>query len=243
LGEAVFNEGVTLLANGQPEAALQEFQKSLDAAIGDQKADSFYNIAVCHARLGNADKAVEAATEALAIDPSLARDIEADADLAELAAGKRFQPILKAAARRAALVGLDGWLFVAGIGLLLTVILGGAGLVAMLRTYSDVAATRYAGLYTLEMFAGAGVFAFSVYATVRFFGKKRNAPAAIIGLLVGNIAVTALLLLIELNAGATLLAVANTGALVQGVIAAAIWIPYFRVSKRVKATFRTDSSS
>ena len=60
----MFSQGVTLLANGNPAAALQEFQKSLADATGDQKADSLYNVGVCHVRLGNIEAAVQAVAEA-----------------------------------------------------------------------------------------------------------------------------------------------------------------------------------
>lgn len=239
----MFNEGVSLLASGQPEAALDEFTKSLDAAKDDQKADSLYNIAVCHARLGNLEEAALAATEALLIDPSLAQEMEADEDLARLTRSESLRPILKVATRRAALVGIRGWLLLPAIGLLMGVTVGGLGLLGMLRAYSGVAATQYAGLFLLELFAQAALVAYAAYATVRFFGKKRDAPSAIIGLLVANLTASALLLVLELNAGATLLAIENGRALVQGGIAAAIWIPYFRVSERVKATFRSESNS
>jgi Tfp pilus assembly protein PilF len=48
MSENGFSQGVTLLEAGNPSAALQKFEKSLADAEGDQKADSLYNIAVCH---------------------------------------------------------------------------------------------------------------------------------------------------------------------------------------------------
>ena len=104
----MFSQGVTLLTNGNPAAALQEFQKSLADATGDQKADSLYNIAVCHVRLGDIGAAVQAVAEALTIDPVLGDEIRSDEDFAPLAANEPFQETLKLAERRVATSGETG---------------------------------------------------------------------------------------------------------------------------------------
>lgn len=93
-----FRSGVSLLAAGNPEAALGAFQKSLAEAVGDEKADSLYNIAVCHLRLGSHDAALEALRQALGIDPSMAAEIEIDEDFAPLRGNYAFSEIVKAAA-------------------------------------------------------------------------------------------------------------------------------------------------
>lgn len=76
----MFRKGVTLLAAGDPGAALLEFQEALTNAVGDAKADSLYNIAVCYVRLGDMDMAMQALVKAVGLDPQLAQEIRLDQD-------------------------------------------------------------------------------------------------------------------------------------------------------------------
>lgn len=135
------------------------------------------------------------------------------------------------------LVGIGGWLVLPAIGFVLGSIVGAVMLVVALGVYSDVAAAGYGGLYALELFVEVGLLAFLIYAATLFFGKKRNAPSTIIALLIASLASSGVLLVIELGAGAEEFAIESGKQLVRSVIGAAIWISYFRKSKRVKATF------
>jgi hypothetical protein len=135
------------------------------------------------------------------------------------------------------LVGIGGWLILPAIGFVLGPIVGVVSLIAAFALFSDVANAGYGGIYTLELLVEVGLLIFLVYAATRFFGKKSNAPSTIIALLITTLVASGLLIMIELGAGAEQFAIESGKQLVRGIIGAAIWIPYFRVSKRVKTTF------
>ncbi len=132
---------------------------------------------------------------------------------------------------------IGGWLVLPAIGLVLGPIISVVSLIAAMALFSDVEASGYGGIYQLELLVQLGLLAFLIYAAMRFFGKKSNAPSTIITLLIASLVASAGLLVIELSAGAEEFAIESGKQLVRDVIWAAIWIPYFRVSKRVKATF------
>jgi hypothetical protein len=137
----------------------------------------------------------------------------------------------------AQLVGIGGWLTLPAIGFVLGPIVRVVMFVIALGLYSDVSSAGYGGIYALELLVELGLLVFLIYAATRFFGKKRNAPSTIIALLITSLVSSGLLLVIELGAGAEEFAIENGKQLARSVIGAVIWIPYFRVSKRVKATF------
>ena len=135
------------------------------------------------------------------------------------------------------LVGIGGWLVVPAIGLVLSPIIMGVSLVMSAGLASDVARQGYGGFHALEMLCDFGLLLFIIYAAIHFFGKRRNAPSIMIALYVVQLVSQGVLLMIELGADAEPFAIESGKALVRSAIGAAIWIPYFRVSKRVKATF------
>ena len=135
------------------------------------------------------------------------------------------------------LVGIDGWLILPALGLLIAPVMMVVDLVKSLSIASDVADAGYGGILALEMVVEAGLLVFIVYAATQFFGKRSSAPFIMISLYVAQVVAEAILLEVELATDAGPFAVQSGEALVRSVIVAAIWIPYFRTSKRVRSTF------
>jgi hypothetical protein len=135
------------------------------------------------------------------------------------------------------LVGIRGWLILPAIGFVLGPIISVVPLIAAVALFSDVQSAGEGGIYGLELAVQVGILAFLLYAATRFFGKKANGPSLIITLLLVSLGASVVLLVIELGTGAEESAMTTSKQLVRAVVGAAIWIPYFRVSKRVKATF------
>ena len=131
---------------------------------------------------------------------------------------------------------LGGWLILPAIGLVLGCIMSLVGIVASLGLSANLP-SRYQGIFALSLIFDIGLTIFLVYAAVRFFGKRRNAPATMIALLIVQLVVNALLLAISLGSNAEPFAVAAGVQLLRSIIPALIWIPYFSVSQRVKRTF------
>lgn len=135
------------------------------------------------------------------------------------------------------LKGIRGWLILPAIGLILSPIIGVIGLFALLGMYQDIVRLGYGGVYTLELIVLFGLLVFTIYAAIKFFGKKKDAPKIMIILYSVSLVASLVLLGVELLAGPEEFAVETGKQLVRDIVAAAIWIPYFNVSKRVKATF------
>ena len=77
------------------------------------------------------------------------------------------------------------------------------------------------------------ILCFEVYVAVIFFQKKKHAPTCIIFLLYAAVGFVILKGVTAGSAGFEL----EASAMLAPVLLAAIWIPYFKRSKRVKATF------
>ncbi len=131
---------------------------------------------------------------------------------------------------------LGGWLVLPAIGLVLGGILSVVGICVSLGLASQLP-SRYQGILALNVLFDVGLTAFLIYAAVRFFGRRRNAPATMIAFMVTGIVVNGLLLAVNIGADAEPFAIECGKALAKGIVGAIIWVPYFLVLKRVKRTF------
>jgi hypothetical protein len=138
--------------------------------------------------------------------------------------------------------GFGGWLILPAIGMVLSPLLGVIGLFLGLEPLDELVRHGF-GLYAIPRYiAMLGLLIYTFMAAVRFFKKRSNAPATLIKLLIARVIIAFvffILGIIVLGGNDELLIVMllrSNNFIAQGV-AAAIWVPYFRVSKRVKATF------
>jgi hypothetical protein len=140
-------------------------------------------------------------------------------------------------ARDQKLVGIGGWLIWHAIGFVIGLIYFPVMLIASLVNYSKVARAGYGGIQAIEPIVIIGLLCFMLYTATLFFRKKRNAPGTIIIYFIVGLVIAVIFFVIEFNAGTKLFTVNTVEWLVKGIIKVPIWIPYFLVSKRVKATF------
>jgi len=150
---------------------------------------------------------------------------------------------------------IGGWLYFPAIGLIVGCITRTiyVSIVAFLVPFFVHDAYRANAHKLLEILLAyvaseALLLAFLAYTTVRFFRKKRNAPNAATAMLIAQVVVYGLLIALFIAADADYTITRNVPGLAKGsliafagsVLAAALWIPYFRISKRVKKTFVLD---
>ena len=146
------------------------------------------------------------------------------------------QQLPENAARHGAPPAFGGWLYLPAVGLGLGILLSVFNLFVALSYAGDIP-SRYSEIFTVTLLAEFGFLAFIVYVATRFYGRRRNAPAMMIAALAGGVALYLALLIFALAADAEPFAVASGQLLVRNIIGAAIWIPYFTMSKRVRDTF------
>jgi hypothetical protein len=133
--------------------------------------------------------------------------------------------------------GIGGWLILPAFGLVLAPIMTIIDVILSIQLMPDVQRAGYGGIHAVNILAEMGMLGFLIYAATRFFGKRADAPRTMIALYVAQLAVAAALLCVEVAADAVPYAAESGKALVKNGIGAAIWIPYFRNSRRVKDTF------
>lgn len=148
-----------------------------------------------------------------------------------------FNPIQET---RAEPIKIGGWLILPAVGLVLGAIVS---LINLVRTYAalPLVAKNFSVVLLLLVVAQHGLFFYLLVVANRFFRRRKDAPESMISLLFAPMWVSGILLLSALGIGAFPAAALFFVGMVIGAVPAAIWIPYFRRSKRVKRTFLHDA--
>lgn len=142
------------------------------------------------------------------------------------------------------LTGIRGWLILSAIGLVLSLIGGGVGIIIGLGSLKEMIDNDYGGYAVPSLLIKAGLFVYLIFVSLRFFKKLKNAPKSVTRLIIAHLAASVTLFIIwglvsdwESNyPGESMLTRMFVFIITRG-ISAAIWIPYFKKSKRVQATF------
>lgn len=132
--------------------------------------------------------------------------------------------------------GIGGWLVLPAIGLILNPVVWIFSLIFTAGEFSNVP-SRLESWVMLMMAAETMVMLYFLFAARRFFRKKRNTPAVMIGGIALRFFVYTFLVLAAAIGDESNIAVFNMVEAGKSLIPAAIWIPYFIVSDRVKRTF------
>ncbi|HEY7437018.1 MAG TPA: DUF2569 domain-containing protein [Methylomirabilota bacterium] len=149
------------------------------------------------------------------------------------------------------LVGLRGWLALVGVGFCLAPLrilrdVTQHARVLQSDTWAVLTTPGTAAYHPLwapiilgEIVVNVGLLSVSVLAIYLFFKKRRAFPRVAIGLLVAGVTILVLdLLAVRLiPVAAAQVDADDIRGLGQATVGAAIWIPYFLRSKRVRATF------
>jgi len=142
------------------------------------------------------------------------------------------------------LVGIRGWLILVAIGVVLNPIFLLFAIISNLSASSEYAWVvdlypTLGTLNTVEIFGSIILLILSGILLFAFFGKRSSAPSLYKWTAAVSIVVQALLLLVGAPLWGELpeLAFEFIPSAIGSIIASVIWIAYFNVSKRVRATF------
>ncbi len=137
------------------------------------------------------------------------------------------------------LAGISGWLILPAIGAAVAPLFIGFQTAAGLSAFQYMSKVNgLVGAFILiEFLANVGLTAFACYNAWTFFKRKRNAPKVYIALLLASLGIQAA----DAAIGASLFNMAPDAEagrdIGRAIVGCLVWIPYFLVSKRVKATF------
>jgi len=117
-------------------------------------------------------------------------------------------------AEKEALTGISGWLILPAISLVANL---GIGIIGIAVNWSQLSATA-----PRVSLSDTAYLTFTLLVAVAFFRKRPFVPK---------------LMVVWILAAVGLTIAENAGLLFQGIVATAIWVPYFLVSRRVRNTF------
>jgi len=137
-------------------------------------------------------------------------------------------------AKRKPTSGIAGWLLLPAIGLVLNPILAVVYIAINVEALSKVSAEYIAAIHT-AIAKNVILLGFGLYVAVLFFRKKQNAPQMYILFIWASLGFS---VLVAIQGGEWFLK-----PVFMTVVQALIWIPYFKNSKRVKATFGLEDKT
>ncbi len=133
--------------------------------------------------------------------------------------------------------GLGGWLILMGIGVVIGPLAVLFAISQIVKAYQFASATPGLSVaLTLELIMQIGFFVFGLYAAYLFFNKKAQFPKLQQILLIASVVAGVLDTAIVSGIGISMQP-SDIKEIAKSIIVCAIWIPYLRVSKRVKNTF------
>lgn len=140
--------------------------------------------------------------------------------------------------------GLGGWLILTQIGLFISLLTIGIQLtnLAVELSGEDIWGLFPIDLKTYFVFILSShilLLLFIVFIITQFYRKKAIVPKSMVIMYSANIAITIInfILIHQVTYAGDAEIASSIQAIIQAIISAAIWIPYFMKSKRVKNTF------
>jgi len=142
-----------------------------------------------------------------------------------------LQPYEKQVAHAASLPRIGGWLILPAIGLVF----------GPFRSVIEIidTITNLRPAYVFDLVFGVAFLVFRIWVAIAFFSRWRSAPKLVIALILTALGWNTLWLAVDYGMGVSS---PDWVAVIWSLVGAAIWIPYFAVSKRVKATFVVGGS-
>ncbi|MDC9623596.1 DUF2569 domain-containing protein [Xenorhabdus sp. XENO-7] len=153
------------------------------------------------------------------------KEISQDTEYCEKCADESFKKI-------------GGWLYLPAIGLILSVIF----IIYQFKIAAEVV-SRVAYYSTLQniviftMVANIILLLLVFHTAILFFNKLKQAPRFCILLCLSNVLIQGITIFLITNGLGYSIDYATISPILQAVVTAAIWIPYFMMSVRVKKTF------